>query len=88
MNPNLTQEDFLPAECTRLRILFLAHNNEAKFLEDVILKNLFSLEKHESATLVLYPTGHIDLKSLPKEMFEATEKILERKSKKNNEKSI
>jgi hypothetical protein len=71
----------IPSECNRLQRLLSASDNEKKFFEDVILKNLFSLEKHESVTLVSYPSGHIDLRNLPKEMFEAVEKILERKAK-------
>ena len=61
--------------------LFLVSDRETKFFQETILKNLFSLEKHESVTLVLYPTGHVNFIDLPKEMFEAVEKILERKAK-------
>lgn len=71
----------IPSECLRLERLYLASGNEIKFFEETILKNLFSLEKHENVTLVLYPTGHINLENMPKEMFEAVEKILERKAK-------
>lgn len=80
MQPTQPEIFQIPSECNRLQNLLLALDNEKYFFEDVILKNLFSLEKHESVTLVLYPTGHIDIRNLPKEMFEAVERILERKS--------
>lgn len=85
--PQTNQEIFqIPSECKRLERLFKASESEIKFFEETILKNLFSLEKKESVTLVLYPSGHINLSELPKETFEAVEKILERKVKEVKEK--
>jgi hypothetical protein len=77
----------LHSEFPRLERLFSALNDEKKFFEDVILKNLLSLEKYENVSLMLIPppTGHINLNSIPKETFQAVEKILERKSKENND---
>lgn len=72
---------YIPSYCHRLKRLASISSGDKDFLEKVVLKNLFDIKEKEQATLVLYPTGNIDLKDIPFEVYLVLEKILERKAR-------